>query len=67
MSDSYRELRRVTVGLTADTVAIAIIVWRVVYLLVAALAPVVVSVSEHPRYPDILVSRGGIDRYDRRG
>jgi hypothetical protein len=40
MSDTEREVERVSVGLTADTVATAIIlVWGVAYLITAVLAP----------------------------
>lgn len=40
MSDSDRDIGRVTVGLTADTVATAVIlVWGLAYLMAAAFAP----------------------------
>lgn len=44
MSDAEREVERVSVGLTADTVATAIIlVWGVAYLMTAVLAPGVIG------------------------
>lgn len=44
MSDAEREVGRVSVGLTADTVATAIIlVWGVAYLMTAVLAPGLVA------------------------
>jgi len=44
MSNSEREVERVSVGLTADTVATAVIlVWGVAYLMTAVLAPGLVT------------------------